>query len=103
MDNVIEENSLDLRPFAKYLWWKSVEQATKDSHQLIAQVMSLGTFEDVQKLRSILSDDRLVGTLEDAEPGEFRPRSWAYWHWVLNGFHDETLPPLPRRTFGEDL
>jgi len=99
MESVIGQKVPDLRPFTKYIWWKSADEAMESSHQLIAQVMSLGTFEDVQVLSSVLGKEVLAFTLRNAEAGEFRPCSWAYWHWVLNGLHGETLPPLPRRSF----
>ena len=39
-----------------YVWWKTQEEAMKLPEQIIAQVMNLGTWDDVCLL------DRIIGT-----------------------------------------
>jgi hypothetical protein len=48
---------MDLLYFArKYIWWQSPEAAIADRHRVIAKVMNLGTFEDVNALRQQVGD-----------------------------------------------
>jgi hypothetical protein len=91
---------MDLTPFArKYIWWQSPEDAARDPRRLIAQVMNLGTFEDVMALRRLVGVATLVETLRDARPGEFSDRSWHYWHLILDAAPLHQIPPQPVRQF----
>ncbi len=68
---------MDLAYFAgKYIWWQALEIAVKDPHRVIAQVMNLGTFEDVRALRQLTGDIDLSQALREARPGEFTARAW---------------------------
>jgi len=40
------------------------------------------------------------GLLDQAPPGVFDGRSWAYWHLTLKG--RRRPPPLPERRFPDD-
>lgn len=89
---------MDLAPLArKYIWWQPPEDALQDRHRLIAQVMNLGTYADVQTLRTALGDEELERALREARAGEFSERSWHYWHLVLGIAKPHAVPPLPRR------
>ena len=44
----------------KYIWWKSPDDAISCPQRVIAQVMNIGDYEDVQKLLSKVTKDRLV-------------------------------------------
>jgi hypothetical protein len=57
----------------------------------------MGTLEDIHELVEIVGEDALRQTLQNAEAGQFRPRSWSYWHYILNGLADGALPPMPVR------
>ena len=59
--------------------------------------MDMRTFEDIHELVGIVGDETLRRTLNSAEAGQFRPRSWSYWQYLLNGLADDALPPLPVR------
>lgn len=83
----------------KYLWWKTPEEALTMPDRIIAQVMNLGTFDDVEQLAALFGDERLGEVLTRAEPGVFDERSWAYWHYRLGLAEPEKLPPMPVRTF----
>lgn len=88
------------RTFAKkYLWWVSPEEAIMDQGRLVAQVMNIGTFEDVRYLEDRLGEDYLASILKTAKPGYFQEKPWTYWHHRLGVARDWTVPPLPRRTF----
>lgn len=92
----------DLKVFArKYIWWKTPEDAIHFPQRVIAQVMSIGDYEDVQKLVSQVGKARLKETLISAQAGQFNERSWHYWHYRLGLVEPEpeSVPPLPVRTF----
>jgi hypothetical protein len=90
-----------LRPMAAQLiWWQPPEQALRRPDRVIAQVMELGDFEMVQRLRQGLGDRRLAEVLQRAEAGWFSPRSWTYWHRKLHRHPSAPVPPLPIRRFG---
>lgn len=82
---------------AKYIWWKSPEEAIEMPERVIAQVMNIGTFEDVQRLAEKVGDDCLRGVLAHAEVGQFNERSWSYWHYRLGLARPDEVPPMPTR------
>ena len=90
-----------LRDFAaRYIWWKTVDEAMQYPERVLAQVMNLGTYTDLGRLLTSWTPEELCHVLTQAEPGWFNERSWAFWHLRLaitpvNG----TPPPLPQRTF----
>jgi len=83
----------------KYLWWVSPEAAIRDQGRLVAQVMNLGTFEDVRYLEDRLGEDYLANIVKTARPGYFQEKPWNYWHHRLGIAMDGAVPPLPQRTF----
>jgi hypothetical protein len=90
----------DLLPFAaRYIWWKTAAEAVRYPAQVIAQVMNIGTYADVQKLRAVTDDQTLAHVLTHAEAGQFNPKSWHYWHYRLGLADLEQVPPLPIRSF----
>jgi hypothetical protein len=82
----------------KYIWWKSPDHALRTPQRVIAQVMNLGDYDDVQDLASQLGEDALRQVLVHAEAGQFDSRSWAYWHYRLGLADVGAIPPLPART-----
>jgi hypothetical protein len=88
-----------LRPFAaRYIWWKSPEEAVALPDRVIAQVMNIGDFEDVQSLLKLVGENRFRYVLTHAEIGQFNARSWAYWHYRLGLTPANSLPPsMPKR------
>ncbi len=89
----------DLLPFAaRYIWWKSPEEAVRYPQHVIAQVMNMGDYDDVQSLIAMMGKDRLRDVLTHAEIGQFNGRSWAYWHYRLGLIPYDALPPsMPKR------
>jgi hypothetical protein len=84
-----------LRPIAaKLFWWRTPEEAMADRTRFVGQVMTLGTWDDIQAVRRALGDAWFVRALDHAPPGVFDARSWNYWHRVLR---NAPPPPLPRR------
>lgn len=90
-----------LKPFAsKYIWWKTPEEAVTMPERVIAQVMNMGDYADVQALASQVGDKALCAVLLQAEAGQFNERSWAYWHYRLGlSSSVDHVPTLPVRRF----
>ena len=89
-----------LKPLAsKYIWWKTPDEAVDMPEHVIAQVMNIGDYTDVQQLAHQVGDDVLREVIAHAQAGQFDPRSWAYWHYRLGLAPVDHVPPLPvRRT-----
>lgn len=89
-----------LKPFAgKYVWWKTPDEAVAMPERVIAQVMDIGDYGDVQALARQVGDDVLRDVLIHAQAGQFGHRSWAYWHYRLGLATAGNVPPLPERKF----
>lgn len=87
-----------LKPWArKYLWWKTPEQAVLQPQRVIAQVMNIGDYDDVQRLLRTIGEEPFKHALAHAEAGQFNNRSWAYWHYRLGLAQPNRLPPAPQR------
>lgn len=67
--------------------------------RVIAQVMNIGDYADVQALVTQVGDAVLRRVLSHAQAGQFNERSWAYWHYRLGLAQLDQVPPLPVRTF----
>ena len=90
-----------LKPLAsKYIWWKSPEDAVAMPQRVIAQVMNIGDYADVQAMAGLVGDPSLRQVLQQAQAGQFNGRSWAYWHYRLGLVEVDQVPPLPVRSFG---
>ena len=81
----------------RYIWWKPPEESLLCRRRVLAQVMNIGTWDDLCRLVEFFSEEELADVLRSAEPGEFAPRSWSFWHCRLSG----DIPPMPGRAFGE--
>ncbi|NNN21233.1 MAG: hypothetical protein HKL80_04435 [Acidimicrobiales bacterium] len=84
---------------SKYIWWKTPDEAVSFPQHVIAQVMNIGSYEDVESLTDLVGDDIIRRVLQQAEPGQFDANSWAYWHYRLNLAPMGKVPLLPRRQF----
>ena len=78
----------------RLIWWMPPEEALEERSLFLAQVMTLGTWNDVQCVRAALGDEALRQTLSDPPAGIFDAPSWHYWH---RRFGHESIPPLPKR------
>jgi hypothetical protein len=75
-------------------WWKTPQEALAMPERFLAQVMVLGTWEDVETARRCWSDDDFRRVLRQPPAGLFDARSWCYWHRVLGL---GSAPNLPTR------
>ena len=94
----IDQESLK-RLAAKYIWWKTPDEAITMPERVVAQVMDIGDYSDVQVLANQAGDDYLRHVLTHAEIGQFTPRSWTYWHYRLGVASSGNLPAQPTRRF----
>jgi hypothetical protein len=89
-----------LKPLArKYIWWKTPDEALAMPQRVIAQVMNIGDYDDMQSMAALVGDAALREALAQAQAGQFSPRSWAYWHYRLGWRCDQTVPAMPQRSF----
>ncbi len=84
---------------ARYVWWKTPDEAMEFPDRVAAQVMNLGTFEDLTEMIEATGEDYLRGVLERAEAGQLDARSWHYWHYRLGvaEYGKRPVPPMPVR------
>ena len=97
---MIQISQESLKPLAsKYIWWKTPEEAVVMPERVIAQVMNIGDYSDVQALASQVGDEVLRDVLTHAEAGQFNERSCAYWHYRLGLSSVDHVPAMPVRRF----
>ena len=70
-------------------------RALEDPIHFLAHVMTYGTVEDFRALQGVVNEQDFLEALENAPPGIFDPRSWAYWNLKYGRV---PVPPLPART-----
>lgn len=86
----------------KYVWWQPAASTLADRRLLLAQMMTLGTVDDVRWLLARVSEADLRRVLLDPPVGVFNRRSWSFWRGRLGldpaaGLPARRLPPrLPR-------
>ena len=78
------------------VWFEPPEQAIQDIARLAAYILTYGTPEDTDALRNQIDSEALIECLDNAPPGIYDKRSWAYWNLVA-GRYD--TPPMPERIF----
>ena len=78
----------------KYVWWQDPRLTLADPRLLIAQLMTLGTLDDVRWLIDQVPADELRRVLREPPIGIFNERSWRFWHLRLDC---RPIPPLPAR------
>src|SRR5437868_1108886 len=84
----------------KYLWWEPIGGQSHSEHRIIAQVMDLGTYEDIRRLEKMIGLERLADVMLQAEPGWFSDRSWEFWRGRLSLALGKEIPEeAPRRSF----
>lgn len=73
------------------------EQALAWSALFLAHVMTYGTVQDIVTAEKYFTPEDFQRALENAPPGVFDPRSWAYWNTVFGRL---PVPPMPKRQLG---
>ena len=90
-------HALLLKLAGKYIWWKTPDEAVAMPERVMAQVMNIGDYGDVQDLAASVGESGLREVIAHAEIGQFDARSWAYWHYRLGLARLGQVPPLPHR------
>jgi hypothetical protein len=78
----------------RVVWFKPPAETLANPVHFLAHVMTYGTVEDLRALNGVVSPNEFRETLENAPPGVFDARSWAYWNLKCGR---EPTPPLPVR------
>ena len=81
----------------KYIWWKTPEEAVARPERIVAQVMNIGDYDDVQSVVNAAGMEYLCDVLKHAEAGQFNARSWTYWHYRTGLSDPGKVPALPER------
>jgi len=85
-------NPEQLKQIARELiWWQSPETSLANPRRFLGQVMTLGTWEEVQFVKKQFVLDAFKDAVLHAPAGVFDGPSWAYWRAVF-GFGDAELP-----------
>jgi hypothetical protein len=61
-------------------WWQPPEVSLANPRRFLAQVVTLGTWDEVHQVKGFMGWDAFKDALLNAPPGVFDGRSWAYWH-----------------------
>lgn len=78
----------------RVVWFKAPAEALAAPIHFLAHVMTLGTAEDLRALDRAVTIADFQDVLDNAPPGIFDPRSWAYWNLKCGR---SPAPPLPVR------
>jgi hypothetical protein len=78
----------------RVVWFKAPSEALANPVHFLAHVMTYGTVEDLRALDGVVGPDEFRETLDNAPPGVFDARSWAYWNLK---YGRAPAPPLPAR------
>jgi hypothetical protein len=92
----LPETSELLAVAERVVWFKPPSEALADPVHFLAHVMTYGTVEDLLALNGVVGPNEFRETLDNAPPGVFDARSWAYWNLKCGR---EPAPPLPVRRF----
>jgi hypothetical protein len=83
---------------ARYIWWR--DEAPPSQDRIIAQVMSIGTWDDMRRVEAAYSADELREVMLRAQPGWISAQSWELWRGQLRAAGAGAIPEEPpRRSF----
>ncbi|HVV91965.1 MAG TPA: hypothetical protein VHD15_00975 [Hyphomicrobiales bacterium] len=80
-----------------YLWWDPVDGQSHPFARAVAQVMDLGTYDDIRRLEALVEPDLLAAVMGTAAPGWLSPRSWEFWRGRLSRSTRAAIPARPRQ------
>jgi hypothetical protein len=84
----------------KYFWWDPIGLQPRSEIRILAQAMSLASFNEVRRLETIIGPSRLADVMLRAEAGWISDRSWEFWRGRLGRTAGKAIPEAPpRRTF----
>lgn len=94
---ITEKQRQLLKPLCHLIWWYKEEECLSWPERLIAQIMKIGSLDDMQMLQKNFSKEQLGYVLHHAEIGWLDELSWVYWHKMVFDMTDEQIPPMPVR------
>jgi hypothetical protein len=86
----------------KYMWWRPVGGGLHAKNRILAQVMNLGTYDDIRRLEQTFGRAALAEIIRSAAPGWFTPRAWEFWRGRLAVAGIEITEAPPQRSFGAE-
>jgi hypothetical protein len=84
------------RAAERCVWFEPAEASLAHPARLAAYIFTYGNLEDVRALRAQITQSDLRSLIDDAPPGIYDARSWAYWNLMIDRYD---APPMPQRTF----
>jgi hypothetical protein len=83
-----------LRPLtSRYNWFASADIALQNPIDFMMRVMDLCTFEDLVYIEERIAPEVFIEALKHARVGDFRPKSWWFWHYRLRLTEPGLQPP----------
>jgi hypothetical protein len=83
---------------ARYIWWRSEPGPSED--RIIAQVINIGTYDDIRRLEAMFSPEELRAVMLRAASGWIGDRSWGFFRGRLLYKGAGPIPETaPRRNF----
>jgi hypothetical protein len=87
---------------ARYIWWR--EDRAPSDERIVAQVMNLGTYDDIRRLEEAFGPEDLRAVMLHAQPGWIGERSWEFWRGRLQFAGAMPIPETPpRRSFDAEV
>ncbi len=83
--------SMERVGFERLFWWDA-DETERSPQRVAAQVMALGTLEDIRNLRDRFGPEIFEEVLSAPPCGVFDAKSWTFWHKKMG--HRE-IPALP--------
>src|ERR1700676_4339564 len=84
----------------KSLWWRPADGGPHSDDRIIAQTMTLRTYDVYLLLEQAVGRARLTEIMLHAEPGWISDRSWEFWRGRLSFATGAAIPnKAPRRAF----
>ncbi len=84
----------------RYFWWSAADENGHSLPRMIAQIMQLGSYDDILSLEGITDRDVLADVMRNSAAGWFDDRSWDFWRGRLSHSDSGDIPELrPKRTF----
>jgi hypothetical protein len=84
----------------RYFWWNSANESGHTLPRMIAQIMRLGSYDDILNLEGIAAPDVLGDVMRNSAAGWFDDRSWDFWRGRLSHSGVRDIPEQrPKRTF----
>jgi hypothetical protein len=78
----------------RIVWFEPPEQALANPMRFLAYLMTYGTAEDIAIAKRYFTDGDFRRAVDQAPPGIFDDRSWAYWNIIMGRYPP---PPQPKR------